>query len=107
MNSKTDFRISLRQRRLVKYICSLEKRLHVSYETLYPICSVSGQISAKYQELQDTVIFGLKRLSYFLFCILLHLLWFKQYLFEFNTGIYYIDIQTIHIEDLNESLRLI
>ena len=34
-------------------------------------------------------------------------IWFKQYLFEFNTGIYYIDIQTIHIEDLNESLRLI
>ena len=34
-------------------------------------------------------------------------IWFKQYLFEINTGIYYIDIQTIHIEDLNESLRLI
>ena len=33
--------------------------------------------------------------------------WFRQYLFEFNTGIYYIDIQTMHIEDLNESLRLI
>ena len=33
--------------------------------------------------------------------------WFKQYLFEFNTGICYIDIQTIHIEDMNESLRLI
>ena len=37
----------------------------------------------------------------------LRLYWCKQYVFEFNTGIHYIDIQTIHIEDLKESLGLI
>ena len=35
------------------------------------------------------------------------LYWFKQYVFEFSTGIHYIDTQTIHIEDLKESLGLI
>ena len=78
MNTKTDFRISLRQKRLVQYILLLETRLHVPCETSYLISSVSGQISANYKELQDAVIFGLKRLSFFLFCILLYLLYTKR-----------------------------
>ena len=54
----------------------------------------------------DQFVFHMEKYHIFVHTLCLSY-WFKQYLFEFNTGIYYIDIQTIHIEDLNESLRLI
>ena len=78
MNTKTDFRISLRQKHPAKYIWSLDTWLLVPYETSYLISFVSGQISAKYQELQDTVIFKLKQLSFFLVCIFLYFFYTKR-----------------------------